>query len=165
MQAARDCTNIGGRMTERGSHAGRERGASEEARATGLRASILAGIVYDWIVAILIFAAHPAILEAFRIPPPPDAFHFKFAALLLAILPVFYLLPLRDPHRYSGVVGAMIVARLAGFAYLTLYGGALGAGASYAAFGCVDLAFAALHAFLARRARLATRDLFPIVAR
>ncbi|MFN0152661.1 MAG: hypothetical protein ACKVU1_18315 [bacterium] len=135
------------------------------ARTAGLRASILAGIVYDWIAAALIFAARPEHLAAMRLPAPADPFHFKFAALLLAILPVFYLLPWRDPQRYSGVVGAMIVARLAGCAYLALYGAALHVPATYSVFALIDLVFAAAHALLARRARLSMRDLFPIFAR
>ncbi len=142
-----------------------ERDARLGTRAASLRASILAGILYDWVAAALIFAARPELLAAMRLPSPADPFHFKFAALLLAILPVFYLLPWRDPHRYSGVVGAMIVARLAGFAYLALYGPALHVPATYTAFALIDLAFALLHALLARRARLSMRDLFPLFAR
>jgi len=165
LQAARDCTNIAALMTAAESSFHRDGVPRSEDRAAGLRASILAGILYDWIVAILSFAAHPALLAAMRLPPPPEPFHFKFSALLLVILPVFYLLPWRDVQRYSGVVGAMIVARLAGFAYLSLYGAALHVPASYAAFGVADLVFAALHAFLARRARLSMRDLFPWIAR
>jgi len=130
-------------------------------RAGALRTSILAGIVYDWTVAALILASPAALLSLLRIPPPPEPYHFQFGALPLVILPFFYRLAWRDPVRYSGVVGAMVIARLVGFAYLAMYGAARGEAAAFVAFGAVDLAFAAMHLALARRAGFARGDLFP----
>ncbi len=132
------------------------------ASAGPLRASILVGSVYDWVLAALIFWSPPALLSFFGLPAPADPFHFRFAALPLVALPFFYLLAWHDPDRHSGVIGAMIVARLTGFVYLTLYGGIRGEPAAFALFGLGDLAFALAHALLARRAGFARRDLFPL---
>ena len=127
-----------------------------------LRASILVGSVYDWVLAILILLSPPTLLALLRIPEPADPFQFRFAALPLVALPFFYLLAWRDPDRHGGVIGAMVVARLAGFAYLTLYGTARGEPAAYVLFGLGDLAFAAAHLLLARRAGYTRVDLFPL---
>lgn len=129
-----------------------------------LRASILAGSLYDWGLALLILASPPALLALLRIPPPLDPFYFRFPALLLIVLPLYYLLAWRDPDRYGGVIGAMIVTRLAGFVYVTIYGAARGAPTAYALFGIVDLAFSVTHLFLARRAGYTRDDLFPLLA-
>lgn len=131
-------------------------------RTEALRKSIVVAIVYDWIVALLIFASAPAVLAAMRLEPPPDPFHFKFGGLLLVVLPLYYLLAWRAPIRNSGIVGAMIATRVAGFVYLTLYGWMRDVAPAYIAFGLVDLAFGIVHTVLARRAGLAARDLFPL---
>jgi hypothetical protein len=136
----------------------------DQARMSPLRSSILAGIVYDWVVAILIFASAPAVLAALRLEPPPEPFHFKQGGLLLAVLPLYYTLAWRDPERNAGIIGAMIATRVAGFLYLSVYGWSRGVAPAYVAFGFVDLAFGFLHAVLARRAGLSKRDLFPIFA-
>jgi hypothetical protein len=80
-----------------------------------------------------------------RIAPPPDPMHFRFAGLLLLVLPLFYLLPAREPLRYPGVASAAIGARLAGAVFLGLHVAA-GAPLVYSAFAAMDLLFAALHA-------------------
>lgn len=136
----------------------------DQGHVTPLRRSILAGILYDWVVAILIFASAPAVLAALRLEPPPEPFHFKQGGLLLAVLPLYYTLAWRDPAGNAGIVGAMIATRVAGFLYLTLYGWSRGVAPAYLAFGFVDLAFGIVHAALARRAGFSTRDLFPIFA-
>jgi hypothetical protein len=129
-----------------------------------LRAVIFAGILYDWLTAALIFLSHADVLAAFRLPQPADPFHFKFAGLLLLVLPFFYVMPWREPRRYARVIGAMIAARLAGFAYLSLYGGLRAEPATYALFGVADLAFAVATLLCARRAGLSARDLAPFAA-
>jgi hypothetical protein len=134
----------------------------DQAHTLPLRRSILVGIVYDWAVAILIFASAPAVLAALRLEPPPEPFHFKQGGLLLAVLPLYYMIAWRDPVRNAGIVGAMIATRVAGFVYLTLYGWSRGVAPAYLAFGLVDLAFGIVHLILARRAGFSTRDLFPI---
>lgn len=131
------------------------------AAAGPLRASILVGAIYDWVLAVLILWSPPALLAFFGLPAPADPFHFGFAAIPLVALPFFYLLAWRDADRHAGVVGAMVVARLAGFAYLTVYGAARGEPAGFSLFGAGDLAFAVVHALLARRAGYTRYDLFP----
>lgn len=147
---------MGGELKE----AGRTDGGAW-ARVGPLRASILAGIAYDWLAAALIAASPPPAFRVLGISLPCEPFHFRFAALLLVILPFFYLLAWRDPVRYSGVVGAMVVARLAGFLFLAGHVLLAGAAAAYAGFALADLAFAAVHVALARRAGLSRADLFP----
>jgi len=111
-----------------------------------LAATFAAGAAYDLLVAALILTTPAALLAALSIPPPPDPMHFRFAALLLLALPLFYLLVVRDPERYAGVAVAGIGARLLGAGFLAAHV-ASGAPAAYAGFAAVDLAFAILHAW------------------
>jgi hypothetical protein len=136
--------------------------ATRREAARPLRTSILIGSIYDWVLAILILASPAALLALLRIPPPVDPFHYRFSALLLLVVPFFYLLAWKDPDRYSGVIGAMVITRVAGFLYVTIYGAARGAPTAYALFGLADLGFALTHLALARRAGYAREDLFAI---
>jgi hypothetical protein len=109
-----------------------------------LARSFAAGAVYDVAVALIILAAPAALFSWLAIPPPPEPMHFRFAALLLLTLPMFYVLPASDPARYAPVASAGVGARLLGTVFLTAHVVA-GAPAAYAAFAAADLAFAALH--------------------
>lgn len=79
-----------------------------------LRASLVAGALYDLGVAALMVAAPGVLAGAFAVPLPGERFYLHLMALLLAMLAALYLLAARDPRRYSGVVAVAIAGRLAG---------------------------------------------------
>jgi len=118
-----------------------------------LAASFAAGAVYDAALGLVILASPPAVLAFFSIPPPPDPMHFRFAALLLLVLPLFYILPAVDPARFAPVAAAGTGARTLGAAFLFAHAAA-GAPAAYVGFAAVDAAFALAHAWGLRRAGL-----------
>jgi hypothetical protein len=88
-----------------------------------LRASLVAGALYDFGVAVLMVAAPQVLSRAFAVPLPGERFYLHLLALLLLMLSGLYLLAARDPRRYSGVVAIAIAGRLVGgvlFAYAAL---------------------------------------------
>ncbi|HEX2165075.1 MAG TPA: hypothetical protein VHM02_14120 [Thermoanaerobaculia bacterium] len=84
-----------------------------------LRASLVAGALYDLGFGLLMVGAPRRLAEAFRLPLPPF-FYLWLLATLLAMLAVAYLLAARDPRRYSGNLKLAIGGRLAGAAVLGL---------------------------------------------
>lgn len=88
-----------------------------------LRASLAAGALYDFGVAVLMVAAPQVLSRAFAVPLPGERFYLHLLALLLFMLAGMYTLAARDPRRYSGVVFLAIVGRLVGgvlFAYAAI---------------------------------------------
>lgn len=121
-------------------------GGAANARALRfLSMSFIVAAAYDVTVALLILFSPCAVFALLSIPPPPEPMHFRFAALLLLVLPLFYLLPAIDPQRHAPVAAAAVGARLLGVVFLIAHLLA-GAPAAYAGFAAVDLAFAAAHA-------------------
>jgi hypothetical protein len=84
-----------------------------------LRASLVAGALYDLGFAALMVAAPGWLAATFDLPLPPF-FYLWLIAVLLAMLAVAYLLAARDPRRYSGNLRLAIGGRLAGAAVLGL---------------------------------------------
>ncbi len=114
-----------------------------------LRASLVAGAVYDLGLGAFIMTAGPRAIRAAAGLPPADLFTFRLAALPLFLLPALYLAAARaravDPFRAPvlwarGAGGAIVIA----LAVLHHPPGA----AVYAAVGIADLAWAAVHAAL-----------------
>jgi len=113
-----------------------------------LRASLVAGALYDLAFATLMVAAPRELAEAFSLPLPGAPFYLHLLAVLLTMLAALYLLAARDPRRYSGVVAVAVAGRLAGavvFALAAAGGSALGGlwfvAAADAAFGFSHAAF------------------------
>jgi hypothetical protein len=111
-----------------------------------LRASLVAGALYDLGFALLMIAVPGRLGEWLDLPLPPF-FYLWLIALLLAMLAAVYLLAARDPRRYSGNLRVAIGGRLAGAAVLALaaarepaLGGLWVAAAADAAFGAAHLA-------------------------
>jgi hypothetical protein len=116
---------------------------------TLLRASLIAGAVYDLGFAVLMVAAPEVPARVFDLPLPPlpqGAFYLWILATLLAMLAALYVAAARDPRRYSAVIAVAIGGRTLGAAVFLaafLRGPDLGGLLPLAA---ADFAFAAVHA-------------------
>lgn len=114
-----------------------------------LRASLVAGAIYDLFFALLMVAAPqvPARLLGLPLPPLPEGrFYLWILATLLGMLAALYLAAARDPRRYSAIIGVAIGGRTLGavaFAAAALLNPGLGGLLPLAA---ADLAFGAAHA-------------------
>ncbi|HVT16523.1 MAG TPA: hypothetical protein VHQ90_10155 [Thermoanaerobaculia bacterium] len=90
---------------------------------TLLRASLVAGALYDAAFAVLMVAAPrvPARTLALPLPPlPAGTFYLWILAILLLMLALLYGLAARDTRRYSGIVAVAIGGRIAGGVALLL---------------------------------------------
>jgi len=116
---------------------------------TLLRASLVAGAVYDLGFAVLMVAAPEVPARVFDLPLPPlpqGAFYLWILATVLAMLAALYLTAARDPRRYSAIIAVAIAGRTLGAAVLLaafLRGPDLGGLLPLAA---ADFAFGAVHA-------------------
>jgi len=116
---------------------------------TLLRASLIAGAVYDLGFAVLMVAAPGVPARIFNLPLPPlpqGAFYLWILATLLAMLAALYLAAAGDPRRYSAIIAVAIGGRTLGAAVLVaafLRGPDLGGLLPLAA---ADFAFGAVHA-------------------
>lgn len=114
-----------------------------------LRASLVAGALYDVGFAILMMVAPEVPARLFRLPLPPlpeGAFYLWILATLLLMLAGLYLAAAYDPRRYSAIIAVAIAGRALGalvFAIAALRGPDLG-GLVPLAVG--DLAFSLVHA-------------------
>ena len=114
-----------------------------------LRASLVAGALYDIGFAILMVAAPrvPARMFGLPLPPLPEgAFYLWILATLLLMLAGLYLAAAYDPRRYSAIIAVAIAGRALGalvFAIAALRGPDLGGLVPLAA---ADLAFSLVHA-------------------
>ncbi|HEX9943813.1 MAG TPA: hypothetical protein VGG03_17510 [Thermoanaerobaculia bacterium] len=114
-----------------------------------LRASLVAGAVYDFGFAVLMVSAPQVPARAFDLPLPPlpqGAFYLWILATLLTMLAVLYLAAAHDPRRYSAIIAVAIAGRALGaavFAAGALRGPDLGGLIPLAA---ADLAFSVAHA-------------------
>ena len=82
-----------------------------------LRASLVAGAVYDLVFAVLMVAAPavPARILTLPLPPlPRGAFYLWILAILLAMLALLYLAAAYDPRRYSAIIAVAIGGRIVG---------------------------------------------------
>lgn len=84
-----------------------------------LRATLVAGALYDLAFAGLMVAAPETVARAFGLPLPGERFYLWLIAVLLAMLAALYLKAAQDPRRYSAVVAVAIAGRLAGAAAFT----------------------------------------------
>lgn len=114
-----------------------------------LRASLMAGAVYDLAFAVLMVVSPqmPARIFALPLPPlPRGAFYLWILATLLSMLALLYLAAAYDPRRYSAIIAVAIAGRWVGalaFAVAALLGPDLRGLLPLAA---ADFAFGAVHA-------------------
>ncbi|HEV2854701.1 MAG TPA: hypothetical protein VHC97_18035 [Thermoanaerobaculia bacterium] len=114
-----------------------------------LRASLVAGALYDLGFGVLMVAAPQVPARMFGLPLPPlprGAFYLWILATLLAMLAGLYLAAAYDPRRYSAIIAVAIAGRAVGalaFAVAALRGPDLG---GLVPLAVADLAFSAVHA-------------------
>jgi hypothetical protein len=111
-----------------------------------LRASLVAGALYDLAVAALLVAAPGPLSRLTGLPMPGERFYLLLIAVLVTMLAALYLLAASDPRRYSGVIAVAIAGRLAAAACLAAAAaGRPDLGGLYPLAGA-DAAFALAHA-------------------
>jgi hypothetical protein len=127
-----------------------------------LRATLVIAVVTDWLLAALILVPVVPVTDALSVPIGTPVMHFRFAGLLLAVVPIFYLMGAVSPRLAPPIAAGAVFARVAGVVFLTahLLGGE--AATAYWFFCGLDAAFALLHWLGLRRAG---RTLFGTVAR
>jgi len=114
-----------------------------------LRASLVAGALYDLGFAALMVIAPQVPARIFDLPLPPlprGAFYFWIIAVFLTMLAGLYLAAAYDPRRYSAIIAVAIAGRALGalaFAIAALRGPDLHGLLPLAA---ADLAFSLVHA-------------------
>lgn len=112
-----------------------------------LRASLVAGALYDLVFAGLMVLAPGFLARTFGLPLPGADFYLWLMAVLLTMLALLYLLAADDPRRYSGVIRVAIGGRLLGAVALGLAAGEPAlrglwvAAAADAVFGLAHLVF------------------------
>ncbi|TPW17292.1 MAG: hypothetical protein FD129_431 [bacterium] len=115
--------------------------------------ALQAGALYDWILGLVILAAHPAIFRLFQTPPPADLFLFRMNALALFLLGLFYWALAANPTGWRWTTRLAINIRFLGGLFL------LGLTAfhrpegwpTYMAFGLADIAWGTLWLVLLSR--------------
>lgn len=115
---------------------------------TLLRASLVAGALYDLGFAVLMVLAPRTPARLFHLPLPPlpeGAFYLWIMATLLTMLALLYLAAAQDPRRYSAVIAVAIGGRTVGAAAFAIAGLATGLSGLYL-LGATDLLFALAHA-------------------
>jgi hypothetical protein len=114
-----------------------------------LRASLVAGAIYDLGFAALMVVAPGVPAAAFDLPLPPlprGGFYLWIMATLLSMLALLYLAAAHDPRRYSAIIAVAIGGRVLGavvFAAAAWRGPELGGLLPLAA---ADFTFGAVHA-------------------
>lgn len=114
-----------------------------------LRASLVAGALYDIGFAILMVVAPrvPARMFGLPLPPLPEgAFYLWILATLLLMLASLYLAAAYDPRRYSAIIAVAVAGRALGalaFGIAILRGPDLG---GLVPLAVADLAFSLVHA-------------------
>jgi hypothetical protein len=113
-----------------------------------LRLSLLAGALYDLLLAAVLVFAADTVARGLGVPLPGEAFYLSLMAVFLVMMSAFYLLAVYDPTSYRGNILVAIGGRAA--AVVVLATAALGnadlTGLYVMAAG--DLFFAVLHATL-----------------
>jgi hypothetical protein len=115
---------------------------------TLLRASLVAGALYDLFFAALMVLAPEVPARWFSLPLPPlpeGRFYLWLLAIFLAMLAALYLATAHDPRRYTAILVVAIAGRtLGGIAFLAAYQGTGLTGLLPLAFA--DLVLALVHA-------------------
>ncbi len=115
-----------------------------EKRLKILSISLWAGSFWDWIASFLIIF-FPSTVLLFGVPYPQEIMYFRFAGLLLFILPFFYIQAALRPEKEKGIVIGAIIARFSGFIFLSIHYFFFSAKLLFFIFGIVDLIFGLWH--------------------
>ncbi len=109
-----------------------------------LSISLWAGSFWDWLASILILF-FPSTVKLFGVPYPQEITYFRFAGLLLFVLPFFYIQAALRPEKEKGIIIGAIIARFSGFIFLGVHYTFFGAKFLFLFFGIVDLIFGLWH--------------------
>jgi hypothetical protein len=109
-----------------------------------LSISLWAGSFWDWGASILIIF-FPSTVLLFGVPYPQEIMYFRFAGLLLFILPFFYIQAALKPEKERGIIIGSIIARFSGFIFLSIHYLFFSAKFLFFFFGIVDLIFGLWH--------------------
>jgi len=109
-----------------------------------LSISLWAGSFWDWGASILIIF-FPSTVLFFGVPYPQEIMYFRFAGLLLFILPFFYIQAALKPEKERGIIIGAIIARFSGFIFLSIHYLFFSAKFLFFFFGIVDLIFGLWH--------------------
>ncbi len=119
--------------------------------------SMAAGAAYDLVFAgAILFATAPA-AAILGLEVPEDPVYLRLNGVFLVLLAGLYTLPALDPRRYRGIVLVAACGRALGFLYLAFVWWQ-GRPPAFLILSLFDLAFAATHAILLRRAARSERD-------
>jgi hypothetical protein len=110
-----------------------------------LRLSLIAGAVYDFVLAALLAFAPDLPAQLLGVPPPGEDFYLWLIAVIVAMLGAFYLLAAYDPVAYRGNVAVAIAGRAAAGVVLGMAARRSGLAGLYP-LAAADLLFAAAHA-------------------
>lgn len=119
----------------------------------GLRASLLAGAIYDAVLGLFILFAGPGVMAGLGHPLTGGSpFYFRLAALSLLLLPALYLAAARSPG-VDAFRAPVLWARGGGGAIVLILVAILRPAPAwlFVTLGAADLAFALVHAVLWRR--------------
>ncbi len=111
-----------------------------------LSISFWAGSAWDWLTSFLIFF-FPSTVLLFGVPYPQEVLYFRFAGLLLFILPFFYIQAALKPEQEQGIVKGAIIARFSGFLFMFIHYIFFNVRALFLFFGIIDLLFGLWHLF------------------
>ncbi|MEM1179838.1 MAG: hypothetical protein AAGM22_15935 [Acidobacteriota bacterium] len=111
-----------------------------------LKISLVAGAVFDVILAAVIVAAPELPERLLEVRPPGESFYLWLFAVFLLMLSAFYFYAAYDPRAYSGNIRVAIIGRTAGFCVMCA--GAIVDPSLWGLYvlGACDLTFAGLHA-------------------
>lgn len=109
-----------------------------------LSISLWAGSIWDWSASFLILF-FPSSVTLFGVPYPQEIMYFRFAGLLLFILPFFYIQAALRPEKEKGIIVGAIIARFSGFLFLAIHYFFFHEQFLFLLFGIVDLFFGLWH--------------------
>lgn len=111
-----------------------------------LKISLIAGAVFDLILAAIMVFAPEIPAKLFELRPPGDDFYLWLIAVFLTMLAAFYFYAAYDPQAYAGNIKVAIIGRTAGFVVMVI--GAIKDPTLWGLYvmGSCDLFFAVLHA-------------------
>lgn len=115
-----------------------------ERRLKILSISLWTGSFWDWLASFLILF-FPSAVTLFGVPYPQEIMYFRFAGLLLFILPFFYIQAALRPYKERGIIIGAIIARFSGFIFLGIHYLFFNAKFLFFFFGIVDLIFGVWH--------------------
>ncbi len=123
-----------------------------------VRGTLWAGALVDWAFAVVALWPVRTVTDALGIPIGEHVMYFRFAGLLLLVLPIFYVLGARRPTLTPPIAAGACLARGAGAVFLLAHLTRGEAVIAFWFFAVIDASFAALHAVSLSRARYSLLD-------